>query len=187
MKAIAVNTYVVDVGSFRPVVVEILTDEGISGVGEGAVGFGIGCNAAAAMIKELAERFVVGKDVGGILSIWNDFYYDTFWGKGAGAIFYAAVSALEQALCRDGFFRIHTVYPTLYQVNAAVTAPEFNGLAHRYTERRNLLHSRICIFLSFVFLRGRNPEQILIARLIPDTVFFIARPAFVDRFLRNEL
>ena len=42
MKAIAVNTYVVDVGSFRPVVVEILTDEGISGVGEGAVGFGIG-------------------------------------------------------------------------------------------------------------------------------------------------
>ena len=59
MKAIAVNTYVVDVGSFRPVVVEILTDEGISGVGEGAVGFGIGCNAAAAMIKELAERFVV--------------------------------------------------------------------------------------------------------------------------------
>ena len=98
MKAIAVNTYVVDVGSFRPVVVEILTDEGISGLGEGAVGFGIGCNAAAAMIKELAERFVVGKDVGGILSIWNDFYYDTFWGKGAGAIFYAAVSALEQAL-----------------------------------------------------------------------------------------
>ena len=98
MKAIAVNTYVVDVGSFRPVVVEILTDEGISGVGEGAVGFGIGCNAAAAMIKELAERFVVGKDIGGILSIWNDFYYDTFWGKGAGAIFYAAVSALEQAL-----------------------------------------------------------------------------------------
>lgn len=50
------------------------------------------------MIKELAERFVVGKDIGGILSIWNDFYYDTFWGKGAGAIFYAAVSALEQAL-----------------------------------------------------------------------------------------
>ena len=30
MKAIAVNTYGVDVGSFRPVVVEILTDEGIS-------------------------------------------------------------------------------------------------------------------------------------------------------------
>ena len=33
MKAIAVNTYVVDVGSFRPVVVEILTDVVIFGLG----------------------------------------------------------------------------------------------------------------------------------------------------------
>ena len=89
MKAIAVNTYVVDVGSFRPVVVEILTDEGISGVGEGAVGFGIGCNAAAAMIKELAERFVVGKDIGGILSIWND------WSRRSGT------SRVRRSACRS--------------------------------------------------------------------------------------
>ena len=92
------NVYVVETGTTRPVVVELLTDEGISGVGEGAVGFGVGCNGAAAMTADLAERFVVGRDPGKIGDIWNDFYYHTFWGKGSGAIFYAAVSALEQAL-----------------------------------------------------------------------------------------
>lgn len=98
MLIVEANVYLVDTGSFRPVVVELVTDEGISGIGEGAVGFGVGCHGAAHMATELAERFVIGKDAAAITSIWNDFYYDTFWGKGAGAIFYAAVSAIEQAL-----------------------------------------------------------------------------------------
>jgi galactonate dehydratase len=72
------NVYVVETGKTRPVVVELLTDEGISGIGEGAVGFGVGCNGAAAMIADLAERFVVGRDPRKIGDIWNDFYYHTF-------------------------------------------------------------------------------------------------------------
>lgn len=92
------NVYVVETGGFRPPVVELVTDEGMTGVGEGAVGFGVGCYGAAAMMADLAKSFVVGKDPARITQIWNDFYYHTFWGKGAGAIFYAAVSALEQAL-----------------------------------------------------------------------------------------
>ena len=92
------TVYVVDTGRFRPVVVELMTDEGITGIGEAAVGFGVGCYAASTMISELAEHFVVGKNPQRICDIWNDFYYHTFWGKGAGAIFYAGVSALEQAL-----------------------------------------------------------------------------------------
>lgn len=92
------NVYVVDTGSFRPVIVELVTDEGVTGIGEGAVGFGVGCYAAGTMMAELAECFVVGRDPARISDIWNDFYYHTFWGKGAGAIFYAAVSGLEQAL-----------------------------------------------------------------------------------------
>ena len=98
MKVREVKIYVVDTGTFRPVIAEVLTDEGINGIGEGAVGFGVGCYAAAKMAEELAGRFVVGKNPDEIQSIWNDFYYDTFWGKGAGAIFYAAASALEHAL-----------------------------------------------------------------------------------------
>lgn len=98
MKVTEVNVYVVETGGFRPPIVELVTDEGLTGVGESAVGFGIGCYAAAEMIRDLADTFVLGKDPGNINEIWNDFYFHTFWAKGGGAIFYAAVSALEQAL-----------------------------------------------------------------------------------------
>lgn len=98
MKVTVANVFVVETGGLRPVVVELVTDEGITGIGEAAVGFGVGCHGAAAMIADLAESFVTGRNPLNINDIWNDFYYHTFWGKGAGAIFYAAVSALEQAL-----------------------------------------------------------------------------------------
>ena len=98
MKIKQADVYVVETGSFRPILVELSTDEGICGIGEGSVGFGIGCHAAATMIKDLAENFVVGRDPSDISDIWNDFYYTTFWGKGGGPIFYAACSALEIAL-----------------------------------------------------------------------------------------
>ena len=92
------NVYVVDTGGFRPPIVELVTDEGIVGIGEGAVGFGMGARAAASLMAEMADAFVVDKDPKNINDIWNDFYYHTFWGKGSGAIFYAAASALEHAL-----------------------------------------------------------------------------------------
>lgn len=98
MKVTQANVYVVETGSFRPVIVELVTNEGLRGIGEGAVGFGIGCHAAAMMVKDLSENFVVGRDSAAISDIWNDFYYNTFWGKGGGPIFYAACSALEIAL-----------------------------------------------------------------------------------------
>jgi len=98
LRTVEASVYVVETGGLRPVVVELLTDEGVSGVGEAAVGFGVGCNAAAAMIADLAEAFVLGKDPKNIGELWNDFYYHTFWGKGGGAILFAAASALEQAL-----------------------------------------------------------------------------------------
>jgi galactonate dehydratase len=98
MKVREVNVYVIGTIGFRPVVIEIITDEGIVGLGEAAVGFGAGCYAAGHLAADLAQRFVVGRDPANITDIWNDFYYHTFWGKGAGAIFYSAVSALEHAL-----------------------------------------------------------------------------------------
>lgn len=98
MKVTTANIYIVETGSFRPIIAELITDEGLCGIGEGAVGFGIGCYAAAAMMKDLAENFIVGRDPSAISDIWNDFYYNTFWGKGGGPIFFAACSALEIAL-----------------------------------------------------------------------------------------
>ena len=98
MKVVEVNVYVVETGGLRPIIAEIITNEGLTGIGEAAVGFGIGCRSAAAMIAELAEAFVLGRDPRNIGEIWNDFYYHTFWGKGGGPILYSAVSALEQAM-----------------------------------------------------------------------------------------
>lgn len=98
MKVVKVITYVIDTGGFRLPIAEVITDEGIIGIGEAALGFGVGARAAASMIQELAQNFVIGRDPLRINEIWNDFYYDTFWGKGAGAIFYGGVSALEMAL-----------------------------------------------------------------------------------------
>lgn len=98
MKVNKIRVYIVDTGSYRIPVVEIITNEGITGIGEAAVGFGVGTNATATMIMELAQKFVLGKNPSSIMSIWNDFYYHTFWGKGAGTIFYGAVSAIEIAL-----------------------------------------------------------------------------------------
>ncbi|MDP4109214.1 MAG: mandelate racemase/muconate lactonizing enzyme family protein [Bacillota bacterium] len=98
MKVVEANIYVVETGSFRPIIAELITDEGITGIGEGSVGFGIGCRGAAAMAADLAENFVVGRNPFEIQDIWNDFYYNTFWGKGGGPIFYSACSALEVAL-----------------------------------------------------------------------------------------
>ncbi len=98
MNVTQVNVYIVETGSYRPPVVELVTDAGITGIGEAAVGFGAGCYGAAAMIRDLAQRYVLGEDPRNVNAIWSEFYFHSFWGKGGGTIFYAAVSALEQAM-----------------------------------------------------------------------------------------
>ena len=97
MKIKQANVYVVETGSFRPILVELSTDEGICGIGEGSVGFGIGCHAAATMIKDLAENFVVGRDPSDISDIWNDFYYNTF-GARAAALYFTQPAAHWKSL-----------------------------------------------------------------------------------------
>jgi galactonate dehydratase len=93
-----VKIYRVSVGGRSPVLVQVFTDEGVSGVGEAAVAYGTGAPAAAAMVKELAEGFVLGKDPFHIEALWSEMYDHTFWAKGGGPIIFAGISALEQAL-----------------------------------------------------------------------------------------
>jgi galactonate dehydratase len=90
--------YVVPSGNRRPVLLEILTDEGIAGIGEAGLAYGLGGTAAAAMIKEMCDRLVLGRDPFQIESIWNDVYDHSFWAKGGGPVTFAALSAIEQAL-----------------------------------------------------------------------------------------
>ncbi|MEP7058837.1 MAG: mandelate racemase/muconate lactonizing enzyme family protein, partial [Caldimonas sp.] len=54
--------------------------------------------AAAGMIKDLAERMIVGRDPFRIEALWSEMYDHSFWAKGGGAIVFAGISAIEQAL-----------------------------------------------------------------------------------------
>lgn len=98
MKIAGAKIYLVSVGSLRPVLVEIFTDEGVSGVGEASVAYGAGAAAAAGMTKELAQTMLLGRDPFRIEEIWSDMYDHSFWAKGGGSIVFAGMSALEQAL-----------------------------------------------------------------------------------------
>lgn len=98
IKITGANIYQVSVGGRYPVIVEFLTDTEIRGIGEAAVAYGSGATAAAAMIKELAETFLPGKDPFNIEALWSEMYDHTFWAKGGGTIIFAGISAIEQAL-----------------------------------------------------------------------------------------
>ena len=85
-------------GGRHPVMVRVLTDAGVSGVGEAALFYGTGATAAAGMIKDLAEQFLLGRDPFPIEAHWSAMYDHTFWAKGGGAVVFDGISALEQAL-----------------------------------------------------------------------------------------
>ncbi len=98
MRVVSARIYLIDIDGRRPVVLEAVTDQGLSGVGEAAVAYGTGATAAAAMVKELAERFLLGADPFRIEDTWSRMYDHTFWAKGGGPIIYAGLSAVETAL-----------------------------------------------------------------------------------------
>src|SRR5213075_267700 len=97
MKIETANIYLVAAGKLHPVIVELLTDEGIVGIGEAAIAYGVGGTAAAGMVKDLATR-IIGRDPSRIEELWSQMYDHSFWAKGGGAIVFAGISAIEQAL-----------------------------------------------------------------------------------------
>ena len=98
MKVIEVKIYLVRIGGRHPVLAQVFTDDGLSGVGEAAIAYGTGATAAAGMIKDLAEDFLLGKDPFRIEALWSEMYDHSFWTKGGGPIVFAGISAIEQAL-----------------------------------------------------------------------------------------
>jgi galactonate dehydratase len=97
-KIISANIYIVRIDGRHPVILELKTDAGISGVGEAAVAYGIGETAAAGMIKDLVDQIVLGRDPFRIEALWSEMYDHTFWAKGGGPIVFAGIAAIEQAL-----------------------------------------------------------------------------------------
>ena len=98
MKINRAKIYLVNIGGRHPVLVELFTDEGLAGVGEAAVAYVLGGTAVAGMIKDLAEKCVLGRDPFNIEAIWHEMYDQSFWAKGGGSIVFPGMSALETAL-----------------------------------------------------------------------------------------
>jgi galactonate dehydratase len=97
MRITNVRAYRVPTGGVRPVLVEVSTDEGITGWGEAAVAYGLGARGAVGMIADYAQR-VIGSDPRLPRHVYHEIYDNSFWTKGGGAIAFAAVSAIDQAL-----------------------------------------------------------------------------------------
>ncbi len=98
MKVVEAKVYLAEITGRHPVLVQVATDEGVTGVGEAGIVYGAGSTAAAGMIKDLAERYLLGKDPFQIEAIWGEMYDHSFWAKGGGPIVFAGISAIEQAL-----------------------------------------------------------------------------------------
>ena len=97
-KIAGADIYIVRIGGRHPVIVQLKTESGVTGVGEAALAYGIGETAAAGMIKDLVENIVLGWDPFRIEALWSEMYDHTFWAKGGGPIVFGGISAIEQAL-----------------------------------------------------------------------------------------
>ena len=101
MKITKIDVYMLDAGEQRkkrrPVVCRIHTDEGIYGDGEAGVAYGVGATGAFGVIQDLGAM-LIGADPMNIDAAWYDMVNNSSWGLCGGAIFYAALSALNIAM-----------------------------------------------------------------------------------------
>ncbi|HWR39272.1 MAG TPA: mandelate racemase/muconate lactonizing enzyme family protein [Patescibacteria group bacterium] len=82
---------------WRPVVVKINTDAGISGFGEVGMAYGVGASAGLGMAKDLA-KIIIGMNPMQNEAIWDKMQKKTFWGQGGGTVVSAGMSAIDIAL-----------------------------------------------------------------------------------------
>lgn len=98
MKIEQADIYVAPTGNRTAVLLELTVDNGVTGIGEAGVAYGIGNRAAAEMLRGMIERHVLGRDPTQIGAIWHDIYDLSYWTRNGGAVSYAALSAIEHAL-----------------------------------------------------------------------------------------
>jgi galactonate dehydratase len=81
-----------------PLLLRLDTDDGIEGAGEIGLAYGMGGRGAAEILLDLARAFVIGRDPFDSNAIHDAMTRSTFWGTAGGAIFHAAISAIDEAL-----------------------------------------------------------------------------------------
>jgi galactonate dehydratase len=106
MKVVSAEVIVLQLGEanqygprgWHPVLLKLKTDEGIIGLGEAGLAYGVGARGAAGMIHDLVEAFVIGRDPLDREALWNDLHRRTFWGGVTSPVFNGAMSAIDIAL-----------------------------------------------------------------------------------------
>jgi len=83
---------------WNPVILQIHTDEGLTGLGEIALAYGVGADAGIGILRDLAQAYLIGADPLRVEALWNQGYRRTFWGQGGGPIVYGGMSAIDEAL-----------------------------------------------------------------------------------------
>uniref|UniRef100_UPI003B524C03 mandelate racemase/muconate lactonizing enzyme family protein n=1 Tax=Roseovarius indicus TaxID=540747 RepID=UPI003B524C03 len=99
MKITKARIYKIPSGGITPVVLELEAEDGTKGLGEACIAYGAGSTAAAGMVYDILERYVIG----GVSAfdgekVWNRFYDHGFWGKGGGPVIMSGISAIETAM-----------------------------------------------------------------------------------------
>jgi galactonate dehydratase len=97
MKIERLRVFKIKSGGIHPVLVELTVEEGLRGYGEAAVAYGVGADAAVGMLVDMAPM-VIAADAAYPRNVWHKVYDNSFWTKGGGAIPFAALSAIDQAL-----------------------------------------------------------------------------------------
>jgi galactonate dehydratase len=99
MKIVAADIYDVDLHRWKPpIILRLVTDEGIDGLGEFPLAYGTGRQAAIGMLRDLIEGFVIGADPMRFEAMWHTLFRRTFWAQGGGPVVYGGMSTIDEAL-----------------------------------------------------------------------------------------
>ncbi len=80
-----------------PIGCRIYTDNGLYGDGEAGMAYGVGGDAAYAMVCSLA-RMIIGMNPLQTELIWETMYKRTFWGQNGGPVIFSGIAAIDVAL-----------------------------------------------------------------------------------------
>jgi galactonate dehydratase len=99
VRIVAADIYDIDLHPWKPpIILRMITDEGIDGLGEFPLAYGAGRQAAIGMLQELIERYLLGTDPTRIEATWHALFRRTFWAQGGGPVIYGGMSTIDEAL-----------------------------------------------------------------------------------------
>ncbi|MDJ0034723.1 mandelate racemase/muconate lactonizing enzyme family protein [Pantoea allii] len=102
MKITGLNVYDVDLRARQPghnlIIVEIETDEGISGIGEVAMSYGVGAKSVIPVLESLTKTYLTGRSPFDSELIFQQCFDKSYWARGRSLAIYGAMSAIDIAL-----------------------------------------------------------------------------------------